>query len=72
MFEIKTILDAEEVLDEAMEFITNTEDKIRNKVDTRTMSELETAYIEVNFVAEFLKEMRGGYDKRYELVKKEK
>ena len=72
MFEIKTILDAEEVLDEAMEFITNTEDKIRNKVDERTMSELETAYIEVNFVAEFLKEMRGGYDQRYQLVKKEK
>lgn len=72
MFEIKTILDAEEVLDEAMEFITNTEDKIRNKVDTKTMSELETAYIEVNFVAEFLKEMRGGYDQRYQLVKKEK
>lgn len=71
MFEIKTILDAEEVLDEAMKFISNTEDKIRNKVDTRTMSELETAYVEVNFVAEFLKEMRGGYDKRYQLVKKE-
>ena len=69
MFEIKTILDAEEVLDEAMEFITNTQNKIRNKVDTRTMSELETAYVEVNFVAEFLKEMRGGYDKRYKLVK---
>ena len=71
MFEIKTILDAEEVLDEAMKFVANTQNKIRKKVDTRTMSELETAYVEMNFVAEFLKEMRGGYDKRYKLVKNE-
>ena len=69
MFEIKTIIDAEEVLDEAMNFILNMQDKIKNKVDEKTRSELETAYVEINFVAEFLKELRGGYDQRYRLVK---
>jgi hypothetical protein len=58
LFNIKDTKQAVKLLSEACEFITKVEDKLYGKVDGETTGELETAYIIIDQVIDFLTEQK--------------
>lgn len=55
--EIKTLQEAIETLNEAGGFLNEAENRLEEKADDKSMSLIETAYIEISDVLGYLKEL---------------
>ena len=57
MEEIKTLQEAIETLNEAGDFLNKAEDRLEGKADDKSMSMIETAYIEISDALGYLNKL---------------